>query len=232
MHTLSQLEKIGFFDLETTGLDVRTVRVVTASVGLLNRSGAVLSSINWLISPGVEIPEAAARVHGVTNEMAEKSGQDPTSAISEIVAALNEIFEQQVPVVAFNAAYDFSIISAEAIRHRVSPVIASPVFDPLIIDRKVNKYRSGKRTLVDLARHYEIPLLNAHTAEADAVAAARLALKQLDLYKQISELSADALHAQQMMWADEQAADFEAYMQQRSPLFRAERGWPVRRELS
>lgn len=232
MNTLEKLESIGFFDLETTGLEVRSVRVVTASVGLLSRSGEVLERSNWIVNPGVPIPEAASQVHGITDEIARRDGAEPNTAISQIVDQLNKIMTQGVPVVAFNAAYDFSIITAEARRHDLSDPLVAPVFDPLVIDRQVNKYRSGKRTLMHLAEHYAIPLLNAHTAEADAVAAATLAFRQIERYPEVSKLNAAQLHESQVEWAEAQAADFESYMKQRSAQFRAERGWPVRNDLS
>lgn len=232
MKNLETLESIGFFDLETTGLDVRNVRVVTACVGILSRSGGVVESNNWLVNPGVPIPETASNVHGISDEIATRDGIEPKVAIGEIVAKINHIISSGLPVVAFNAAYDFSIITAEARRNNVSDPMVSPVFDPLVIDRRVNKYRSGKRTLVHLAEHYQVPLLNAHTAEADAVAAAMLAIRQIELYPEIASKTASELHDLQVKWAEEQAADFEAYMQQRSAQFRTERGWPVRNELS
>ena len=48
------------FDLETTGVDVETARIVTASLLLLNPDGSVRRAGEWLADPGVEIPEAAA----------------------------------------------------------------------------------------------------------------------------------------------------------------------------
>lgn len=228
MSKLSSIDSIGFFDLETTGLDVHSVRIVTASVGVLSRAGHALESHGWLVNPGIPIPASATAVHGITDEIAERDGANAKTAVLEILQVLCSIFESGVPVVAFNAAYDFSIIAAEAARHGLDRPLARPVFDPLVIDRKKNKFRKGKRTLVHLAEHYGVPLLNAHTAEADAVAAAGLAFKQLGLYPDLADLTPNELHDLQIEWADEQARDFESYMQQRSTQFRAERGWPVR----
>ena len=232
MLNLEQLEFIGFFDLETTGLDVKSVRIVTASVGLLTSAGDLVQSHNWLVNPGVPIPHTASQVHGITDEVAERDGELPLTAVPQIIQQLELIMARGLPVVAFNAAYDFSILTAEARRLGLADPLTTPVFDPLVIDRRLNKYRSGKRTLAHLAEHYQIPLLKAHTAEADAIAAARLALKQIQLYPQIAATNAMQLHVEQSTWADEQAADFESYMQQRSAQFKAERGWPVRNELS
>ncbi len=232
MNKLHDLDRIGFFDLETTGLDVWNVRVVTAAVGVLDNSGNVLSVSSWLINPGVEIPEAASNVHGITNEIAMTHGQDPQSAISEIVGKLREISDLGVPLVAFNAAYDFTIISQEAIRNSLPDQHFTPVFDPLIIDRKFVQKRFGKRTLGDLTKIYSVALENSHSAEADAVAAAQIALAQIRLFSDLAQLQPEEAHNLQKVWADEQATDFERYMQQRSAEFRSERGWPVRKRTS
>lgn len=44
------------FDLETTGVDVTTARIVTASLILLDPQGNVVRRGEWLADPGVEIP--------------------------------------------------------------------------------------------------------------------------------------------------------------------------------
>ena len=48
------------FDLETTGVDVTTARIVTASLILLDPQGNVVRRGEWLADPGVEIPAGAA----------------------------------------------------------------------------------------------------------------------------------------------------------------------------
>lgn len=232
MSAVGGLQQLGFFDLETTGLDVWSVRVVTAAVGLLGRDGRVERISTWLVNPGVPIPESASSVHGITDEIAIRNGTEASRAISEIVSELNGIFETGTPVVAFNAAYDFSIISAEAARYGVPEVGCSPVYDPLVIERKFDNLRAAKRTLGHLTVRHGIELNDAHTAEADAIAAAQLAWKQIERYPAVAQSTVASLHQNQTIWAEEQAADLEAYMQQRSPEFRVERGWPLRRRAS
>ena len=41
------------FDLETTGVDVTTARIVTASLLLLNPDGSVQRAGEWLANPGM-----------------------------------------------------------------------------------------------------------------------------------------------------------------------------------
>ena len=62
------------FDLETTGVDVTTARIVTASLILLDPQGNVVRRGEWLADPGVEIPAGAAAVHGITTEYAREHG--------------------------------------------------------------------------------------------------------------------------------------------------------------
>ena len=49
--------RLGVFDLETTGVDVRTARIVSACVAVLDPEGGVLERRDWLADPGIEIGE-------------------------------------------------------------------------------------------------------------------------------------------------------------------------------
>ncbi|MEY5024176.1 MAG: hypothetical protein RL569_1089 [Actinomycetota bacterium] len=223
----SWAKTLATFDLETTGLDLRESRIVTACVAVLNQNGEVDQVYEWLVNPGVEIPEAASNVHGITTEMAIASGMDPAKAVAEILETLSGL-SQQMPMVAFNAGYDFSILKSEALRYGHAPLNAVPVIDPLILDRQLVKFRKGKRTLTALCPDYGVALDNAHNSTADAVAAGRLAQSQAARFEELN-VSAEQLHASQVVWADEQALEFEKWMKtQNRPDFRAELGWPTK----
>jgi DNA polymerase III subunit epsilon len=220
-------KRLATFDLETTGLDLRESRIVTACVAVLNQNGEVEEVHEWLVDPGIEIPEAASNVHGVTTEMARASGVAPQGAVQEILQALEKL-SVSMPLVAFNAAYDFSILHSEALRYGFTPLDPKPVIDPLILDRQMVKFRKGKRTLTALCPDYGVALDNAHNSTADAVAAGRLAQSQSVKFEALN-VSAGELHASQKIWADEQALEFEKYMKtQNRPDFRAELGWPTK----
>lgn len=65
------------FDLETTGVDVETDRIVTACVAWLDGSGKAAPRVRtWLAWPGIEIPEKVTEIHGVTTEHAREHGLD------------------------------------------------------------------------------------------------------------------------------------------------------------
>lgn len=222
----SWAKRLAAFDLETTGLDLKQSRIVTACIAVLDQNGEPVEVIEWLVNPGIEIPQAASDVHGITTEMAIASGSDPRVAVPEIIGKLREL-SSEMPLVAFNASYDFSILHHEANRNGTQPIDPKPVIDPLVLDREFMKYRKGKRTLGVLCPDYGINLENAHNSTADAIAAGRLARVQATKFEKLA-VSADELHASQVVWADEQALDFEKFLKQNRPDYRAELGWPIK----
>lgn len=225
-------QRLAVFDLETTGVDTANDRVVTACVAILDENGTVRESRAWLADPGVPIPEAAARVHGVSTEQARAHGHPAAAVVADIRAALAAVFDAGVPLVAYNAAFDLTLLRAECLRHGIETLAEpSPVIDPMIIDKAVDRYRKGKRTLELVAEHYGVPLDTAHAADADAIAAGRLAIAIARKYP--SELPDDvrALHEKQRTWAAEQAASFQEYLQRSGKLSQGEKidgSWPVK----
>jgi len=221
---------LAVFDLETTGVDVRTARIVTACVALLDSSGAVLSRRDWLADPGVDIPEGAAAVHGITTERARAEGRPAGEVVAEIVAELRAHLDAGVPLVVYNAPYDLSLLSFEAERHGVAPLSnPHPVIDPLVIDKAVDRYRKGKRTLEAASAHYGVVLDGAHDAGVDAIAAGHVARAIGAAHAAAMPATVDDLHTAQAAWHDQQADGFESYMRtQRDQHFTADRGWPVR----
>lgn len=223
-------EAVGVFDLETTGVDVTADRIVTAHVGLLGADGAVLRAQSWLTDPGIPIPDGAAAVHGITTEHARAHGASARDVVAEVVAAVRGLLDAGIPVVAYNAPFDFSLLKHEAMRHEVTPLMdPSPVIDPLVLDKAHDRFRKGKRTLEAVAAHYGVPLVGAHDAAADAIAAGRLALalgRRFDVDAALHEL-----HAQQIGWARAQADGLTEYFIRIGRLDADDRldgSWPIR----
>ncbi len=223
-------DSLAVFDTETTGIDTRFSRIVTAYVGLIDASGGVTESAEWLINPGVEIPEAATAVHGISTQYAREYGEEPSGAVAAIAATLGQYFERGIPVVAYNASYDFSILHHEMIRHGHDPITSPrPIVDPLVIDRAVDRYRRGKRTLQMATAHYMVSFDDAHTADADAVAAGRVAQAIVRAHADALPQTAQELHDQQIVWSEEWAENFQAFRRGRGePGFTASGEWPVR----
>jgi DNA polymerase-3 subunit epsilon len=223
-------DTLAVFDTETTGLDTRYSRIVTAFVGVIDASGTVTDSSEWLINPGVTIPDAATAVHGVTNERAQAEGREPSEVVSEIGATLAGYLARGIPVVAYNASYDFSILHHEMVRYGLEPLAdPKPIIDPLVIDRAVDRYRKGKRTLQMATAHYEVAFDGAHAADADAVAAGRVAQAMIRAHQSELPETAESLHDQQIEWSTEWADNFQAFRRGRGDAgFTASGEWPVR----
>lgn len=203
------------FDLETTGLDVERDRIVTACVVQCG-GGMPVQSANWLADPGVEIPTAASDIHKITTERARAEGAPAAEVIESVVAAVAQVQRDGIPIVAANARFDLTLLDREARRHGVTPLVdiigrdQLRVIDPMVLDRKISR-RPGRRTLTDLCAHYEVRLDGAHSADADAIAACRVAWRIAQQEPAIAQASVEFLHDKQIDWAREQAESLANY---------------------
>ncbi|QKW07008.1 3'-5' exonuclease [Streptomyces sp. NA04227] len=193
-------------DLETTGIDPETDRIVTAAV-VRYGGGRPTERRTWIADPGVEIPAGATAVHGYTTEAARAAGRPAGAVVSEIVDAVAGLVDEGLPVVVMNAVFDLTMLEAEAERHGVRGLFARSaplVLDPKVLDRHVDRYRPGGRRLDDLCRHYVVPLYAAHDSSADAVAACGVTWKIAHRYRWLTRVPLIELHEQQVRWAADQ----------------------------
>jgi DNA polymerase III subunit epsilon len=227
--------RLAAFDVETTGVHPASDRIVTAAVSLVG-GGLESVSRDWLVDPGVEIPAGATAVHGITTEAARRDGREPAAAVEEITALLAEQIAAGIPVIAFNARFDLTLLDREARRHGVRPLVdrvGGPdgmlVVDPHVLDKQLDRFRKGKRTLTAVCAHYRVPLddADAHAANADALAAARVAWRLGQTSPDLRAIALPELHGQQVAWAAEQAASFQDYLRRNGSVERIEGAWPI-----
>lgn len=226
------INRIAVFDTETTGLDLETARIVTATVVELDEAGAVIADRDeWLANPEIEIPAAASNVHGITTEIAREKGRDYKTVISEIIASLNDCFERGIPVVAYNAPYDFTILYHQAIQLGLQPIDNPPlVIDPLVLDKKLDTYRKGGRKLETVAALLQVQLDDAHNSKADAIAAGRVAQAMVRKYAAKLNFSLEDLQELQRQWSIEADESFAKWMRDnKDPQFETKLGWPIKR---
>ncbi len=223
---------IGVFDLETTGIDVTADRIVTAHVGLLDAAGRVIRARDWLADPGVDIPEGASAIHGISTAHARAQGRPAAEVVSEVVEAVRALLDAGIPVVAYNAPFDFSLLKYESLRHDITPIHEpSPVIDPLVVDKAYDRWRKGKRTLEVVAAHYAVRLDAAHEASADAVAAGRVAQALAERFAPWLPDTVHELHTRQIGWARAQAESLTEYFVRIGRLDADEQldgRWPIR----
>jgi DNA polymerase III subunit epsilon len=183
-------------DLETTSPEPEEARIVTAAFALVG-GGEPTETRTWLADPGVEIPEEASAIHGVTTERAQAEGQEAPEVAYEVADAVARAAALGRPLVIYNARYDLTVLDREMRRHwrgvERGVLDGLRVVDPLVLDRHLDRYRktkdTGSRRLQGACDHYarrwenisgqavKSPLGgSAHNAAADALAAAWLAV--------------------------------------------------------
>jgi DNA polymerase III subunit epsilon len=160
-------------DTETTGKDPSRDRVVEIAC-VIWRGGAVTERRQWLVNPGMPIPEEAFLVHGIGDDQVRDA--PPFSAVaSEVLSAL----ESAVPV-AYNAEFDRAFVLAEferagTLAGKLPPACRKGVdwIDPLIWARELQKFEKGK-SLGEVCARLGIEIAQAHRAADDAEAALRV----------------------------------------------------------
>jgi DNA polymerase III subunit epsilon len=192
---------IASLDTETTGTDPSSSRCVEVALLLVGPDGKeTTGGYETLVDCGMEIPADAAAIHGITAERVAAEGVSSRDCLEQVVVLLQRLADDRIPVVVFNARFDWPLLAAEAARVGLR-LPRVDLIDPMVIDRKVDRYRKGKRRLVDLAAHYEVPLTHAHRARGDALAAARVAQAIARRHPvEVAALEPSELHELQIGW--------------------------------
>lgn len=214
------------FDTETTGVDVWEDRVVTCNITYLAPDGTITSKSDWLINPGVPIPEGATAVHGVTDAIAAEHGIPPEKGLQLIADHFNAWDSYKLPMVAYNASYDISLLRAEFLRYGINCTAKwDRVVDPYVLDKQLWKYRKGSRKLTSTAELYGIVLDNAHAADADSMAAGLLARAIGKKYKIDGPVT--NVHNRQIEFKAEQSASLQEYFRRtKDPKIVINGEWP------
>lgn len=165
-----------FFDLETTGVNVVTDRIVEIAILKLLPTGN-RESKTWLVNPGRPIPKEASDVHGITDA---KVADAPLfkQLAGEIYSYIKEC-----DLAGFNSdRFDIPLLAEEFLRSDVD-------FDLThhkTIDVQTIFHKMEKRTLGAALKFYcDKELLNAHTALADTEATCEVLMAQVKRYDEL-----------------------------------------------
>ena len=242
-----KIRRIAVADCETSGVDTENDRIIQFFIGLMDQSGEWIEKREWLIDPGIDVPQGASDVHGYTTERLRAEGRkDWEKCIQEIGGAILSFTGPTTPIAFFNGSFDLSMLDAEmrragykwslmdsvhdTVNERGERIKSGlKVVDAFIIDKYRDKYRKGSRKLVDVAPIYDVPVEeNAHDAQADCLMTGRIALKQLAGYRG----NLNDLHNLQVGAAREQRLSLESYFMESGKKnddgsdIVIEQGWP------
>jgi DNA polymerase-3 subunit epsilon len=223
--------RIGW-DTETTSTNPAEARIVSAA--LVGRGGPSPDHVQtWLINPGVPIPPETTAIHGIDDARVQAEGVEPKAALEELAETMARCIRYGMPLVAFNTAYDWSVLHYELLRHDL-PTMADrldgPPFtlvDPLVLDKQLDRYRKGSRKLKSVAGHYGVHLDSWHEAKADAIAALGIADALHDRYPGLASYDAQGLYLAQQAWREEQQAGLQAHFRKTDPTAYCAPEWPL-----
>lgn len=214
------------WDIESTGIDVFNDRIVQLFIATADSEGNLLETWEWVINPGIEVPEEASNVHGFTTEYLRENGATP----GETLPYARDVFEDHLTLiwVAYNLNFDASILQSEFDRLSMGVNVGTYLrvagaFDPLVVDRAKDKYRKGKRKLENVARHYGIPFNpdEAHKADYDVKITARVAAEVAKRYGIPSNAEQADMHK---AWAE----NFQSFLRRNDPDAVVDSDWPLK----
>lgn len=220
------------FDLETTGVD-RFVDVPVAFALVRVNAGRLVSTSAELVDAGRRVPAGATAVHGITTAQVRATGIPLATAVAYLAAELISASARGVPVVGMKLDYDLTMLDVLHRRLFGSSLwergFRGPVLDVLVLDRHLDRFRRGKRTLVDLCAEYRVALERAHDATADARAAAEVVAAMCQRFPELGQWTLHELHALQGCWHREWATSFAAWRNSKglSPPDDVDAAWPI-----
>lgn len=173
---LNLTKPICFFDLETTGINITTDRIVEIAVLKVHPDGKEESK-TWIVNPTIPIPNEVTAIHGISDaDVVDK----PT--FKEIAKEVYNMIKDS-DLGGFNSdRFDIPVLAEEMLRADVDFDMKNRVS----IDVQTIFHKMEQRTLAAAYKFYcEKPLDDAHRAEVDTNATYQVLKAQLDKYDEL-----------------------------------------------
>jgi DNA polymerase-3 subunit epsilon len=163
-----------FLDLETTGINIVTDRIVEIALLKIHLDGSEEEKL-MRINPEMPIPEEASKIHGIYDE--DIKNQPTFKEVAKILAH----FLEGCDLGGFNSnRFDIPLLAEEFLRADIDIDFKKRKF----IDVQAIFHKMEKRTLAAAYKFYcQKELVDAHSAMADTKATYDVLKAQLDMYK-------------------------------------------------
>lgn len=191
-----QLNKpLAFIDLETTGINLGTDRIIEIAVIKLLTDGTRIVK-RKLINPGIPIPPTSSEVHGITDEMVKDA-----PSFRQVAQELKQMLDG-CDFAGYNSnRFDIPLLMEEFLRAGVEVDMRNRK----LLDVQNIFHKMEPRTLSAAYKFYcGKQLENAHSAEADAAATHEILEAQLERYPELGS-SIDSILK---MIGEDQIVDF------------------------
>ena len=202
------------FDLETTGTNVATDRIVQFA-GLRVETNESVSTMNILVNPGRTMTEDNIDIHGITNAMV--ADKPPFKAVAQDVIR----FVDGADLVGYNLRnFDVPMLWEELHRNGINWAIEQHEFR--IIDAATIFQKKEPRDLTAAVRKYcGREHLGAHDAMADVKATLDVLYGQREAYPDLATMSLDA------RWRSIQRETSSTALQRNAWTLRVTSSWAV-----
>lgn len=170
---LNLTNSLAVFDLETTGLDVTTDRIVEIAILKINVDGSS-EELLQRINPGMPIPKETSEIHGIYDK--DVANEPRFEDVAEKIAA----FIGTSDLAGYNSnKFDIPVLAEELLRANSSFDVSNRKF----VDVQNIFHKMEQRTLVAAYAFYcNKELINAHSAMSDATATWEVLKAQLEKY--------------------------------------------------
>ncbi len=197
---LNLTRPICFFDLETTGINITSDRIVEIAVLKIFPNGNKESK-TWLVNPTIPIPKQASDIHGITDE---KVANEPTFKI--LAPTIHQMIKDS-DLAGYNSnRFDIPLLAEEFLRAEIDFDLSNK----RQIDVQVIFHKKEPRTLGAAYKFYcNETLENAHSAEADTSATYEILKAQLSHY---DDLENDMDSLEKFTTQGNKAADFAGFI--------------------
>ena len=220
--TLAATDTFLGFDLETTGIDIATARILTSSLVWFARGS--FRPLTNIVNPGVPVPPESTAIHGMTDEYIQENGGDPVTTIAQVRQHIDEAWNNGTPLVGHNISYDLGVLNEELKRYSMEPLrVFGPVLDTMVMHRMCG---NRKASLAVTAEAYGVVNESAHSSEADTIAT----LKILNGMKQRPSLANKTLrdlYREQQSFHYLWAQDLQSYFHRIGKYDQVNGQWPV-----
>lgn len=205
-------------DCESSGVDTANDRIITWFMRA-REGDKIVFERNWVLDPGVEIPEEAAAVHGMSTEWVREHGRkDVAEALREIADTLDNYASSGFVVAGYNHAFDMAMLNSELERHNWDTLdnTLEPdtrYIDPAIFSRVFDKYVKGGHQLITVAKRngIEVEEDRLHAADYDVEVTEKLVKVMLNrAWRELPEVregcTPDEFVTRLQAWQKEQKA--------------------------
>lgn len=180
--TLYDYKRLIVFDLETTGLNYKNEEIIdfgAIEVIIDNHQFNITKDYNLLIKASKSLSAKITQLTNITDDMLVASGIQT----KDLPPIINQLFDKDTLVVAYNIQFDLSFIIATM--RRVDPTFEFPsdILDLMAVYKDRHDF---PHRLENAAESYGIVNMHAHRAYDDAVATFEL-LKHLEKEASISD---------------------------------------------